>query len=74
MSAYLIEKQNDGSIVVRGKRLEQFTKMTDFSSEGGIRRFRDVIDRIGLKNALNRERQDNDSQVLIGDTSIEQYL
>jgi len=48
--------------------------MTDFSSEGGVRRFRDVIERIGLKNALKREQECDDTPLRIGDISIEQYL
>ncbi|MBU1123390.1 Obg family GTPase CgtA, partial [Patescibacteria group bacterium] len=74
MGAYVIEKQSDDTIIVTGKRLEQFTKMIDFSSEGAVRRFRDVVKRIGLKKALEKEGFDEGVIVIIGDINVESYL
>ena len=48
--------------------------MTDFSKEGGIRRFRDVLDRIGLKKALIKERGESGSSVYIGEIRVDRYL
>jgi GTP-binding protein len=73
MGAYSISKDDTG-IHITGKRIEQLTKMTDFSSSGALLRFKDVLDRIGLKNAINRERGDTDAKVFIGDISIDSYL
>jgi len=73
MGAYHLETKPDG-IYVTGKRLEQFTKMTDFSKEGGVRRLRDVIDRIGLKKALVKERGESELPVYIGEIRVDGYL
>jgi GTP-binding protein len=55
MGAYRIERREDGAIIVSGTRIEQFTKMTDFAAPGAVQRFRDVVDRIGLRRAVARE-------------------
>jgi len=73
MGAYRIERKGD-SLIVRGKRIEQFTKMTDFHSEGGVRRFRDVVERIGLHKALEHERGAKEISVFIGDVQIDDFL
>ncbi|MBU0767169.1 GTPase ObgE [Patescibacteria group bacterium] len=73
MGAYHMETKPDG-IYVTGKRLEQFTKMTDFSKEGGVRRLRYVIDRIGLKKAIKKERGESDIPVYIGEIRVDGYL
>jgi len=74
MGTYKLVKNNDGSILITGKRLEQFTKMTDFGNDGGIHRFRDVVDRIGLLKAIRRERGESEAPVYIGTTKIDQYI
>lgn len=73
MGAYRIEARDD-AIHVFGKRLEQFTVMTDFHSEGGLARFRDVLDRIGLRRELDRLRKNRPLQVIIGTTRVDGYL
>ena len=72
MGAFRLVKGN-GMVVVRGKRVEQFASMTDFGSEGAMRRFQDVIERIGLKRAIKRESDEN-TQIYIGDVRVDQYL
>ena len=74
MGAYRIEQNDDGSIVVYGKRLEQLVKMTNFESTGGVQRFKDVIERIGLIRALKKVRENDDSAVYIGEIKVDQYL
>ena len=74
MGAYRIEQDAQGAIIVRGKRLEQFTVMTDFQSEGGLARFRDVLDRIGLRRELRRLRAEKDLPVCIGKVAVDAYL
>lgn len=74
MGAYRIEKKQDGSVVVRGKRLEQFTRMTNFESSGGLDRFRNVIDRVGLTRALKQARKDPEAPVYIGDMRVDEWL
>lgn len=74
MGAYRIERTSSGDVIVRGKRLEQFTVMTNFGSTGGVDRFRDVLERIGLMKALRRERRNSGGAVYIGQTRIDDYL
>ena len=74
MGAYRILREEDGSLHVEGKRLEQLTVMTDFGSEGGVRRFRDICERIGLVNALQREGMDKKTPVYIGEVKVNEYL
>lgn len=75
MGAYRLEKKQDGTVYIRGRRLEQFTKMTNFDSDGGIDRFRYVIDRIGLLKALKPHRKDEDEMpIYIGDIRVNEYL
>ncbi len=75
MGAYRIEAKQDGTIIIRGKRLEQFAKMTNFESPGGVNRFRDVIDRIGLLKSLKPYRKgEEDPLMYIGSVRIDEYL
>lgn len=71
MGAYLIEKAQDGTIKISGRRLEQFTAMTDFESEGAVRRFRDVLERIGLTKAIRKLRSEQEVPVFIGKTRVD---
>ena len=74
MGAYRIDKMQDGSLKISGKRLEQFTVMTDFSNEGAVRRFRDVLERIGLLKGIQKLRGDHESPVFIGKTRVDTHL
>ena len=74
MAAFRIERSEDGSLLVRGKRLEQLVRMTDVSQEGALRRFRDIVERIGLKRALGRAGMTDGTTVYIGDIQVNAYL
>lgn len=74
MGAYRIEKQKDGSFWIHGKRLEQLTVMTDFSSDSAVRRFRDVCDRIGLLRSLHHEGMEESTPVHIGGIRVDRFL
>jgi GTP-binding protein len=74
MGAYRIDRDPDGTIRVTGKRLEQFTVMTDYDNESGVRRFIDVIDRIGLLKTLRRMLREKKASVYIGATKVDEYL
>lgn len=69
MGAFKIEKLED-RIIVRGKRLEQFTKMTNFGQTGARERFKNVTERVGLKKALERTGATHSSTVFIGDSDV----
>lgn len=72
MGAYRIEELND-RIVIRGKRIEQFVSMTNFESDGAMRRFHDVFDRIGLTKALKRVRHGS-QPVYVGSVRVDEVL
>lgn len=74
MGAYRIERGNDGSVVVRGERIEQFAVMTDFESTGAMQRFHDVINRIGLAQGLRRLHLPPGTSIFIGRTRIDPHL
>ena len=74
MGAYKIQKSRDGEIVISGKRIVQFTVMTNFDNESAVRRFLDVLDRIGLLKALKKLRTKDAVPVYIGAIRIDSYL
>ena len=76
MGAYRLDKKQDGTVIIRGKRLEQFTRMTNFESSGGVDRFRFVIDKIGLAKALRQHRKGDfeEAAVFIGDINVTEYI
>jgi GTP-binding protein len=74
MGAYKITREDDRTIRVTGKRIEQFTVMTDFGNEGAILRFKDVLEKIGLGKAIARERGESGADVFIGTIRIDTYL
>jgi len=72
MGTYRIEKI-EGGVRVVGKRLEQFVSMTDFSSVGAKKRFRNVAERIGLLKALKKTLEARE-KVMIGKKKVSEYL
>jgi len=73
MGDFRIEKREDGALIVHGKRLEQFTRMTDFSGEGGQKRFLDVLKRIGLLGKLRKAGEEH-REIFIGTVRIDSHL
>lgn len=73
MGAYRVTYE-EGRILVKGKRLEQFTKMTNFGNTGGVQRFLHVIEKIGLNKAIRHARKSDDDIVLIGQTDVTSFL
>lgn len=73
MGNYAVTVEDD-VIRISGKRLEQFTVMTDFGSQGAIIRFRDVLDKIGLRKEVNKLRKDDSMQVLIGEIDVSEFV
>jgi GTP-binding protein len=46
--------QEDDTFVITGQRIEQFARRTDFESEEGLQRLRDIMRRAGIIHELNR--------------------
>ncbi len=74
MGAFRLKKLQNGEIRINGKRLEQFTKMTNFDSVGGQERFRDVLERVGVLKAIKQAKPAEDAPIFIGDIRIDGYL
>lgn len=74
MGAYKVQTVSNGALQVTGKRLEQFTVMTDWNSTGAYKRFIDVLERIGLLKVIKKHMQESDAPVYIGSTRIDQHL
>ncbi len=67
--AFVIEKEGE-IFRVHGKRIEQIVVMTDWEIQSGIRRFRDIVERTGLKKALERAGATEESTVFIGEVEV----
>lgn len=75
MGAFRISVDEHGRILVTGKRIEQFTVMTNFASPGAIDRFRYVTDGIGLSKAIRRHHKEHpDAPVFIGTVDVSEYI
>ena len=73
MGAYRVT-YTEGRIQVKGRRLEQFTKMTNFDLAGALQRFQHVTEKIGLPKAVRHARQSEDDSVFIGDVDVTAYI
>jgi GTPase len=68
MGSYQITREGE-SVRITGKRLEQFTRMTDFGSAGAMNRYIDVLKKIGLLSVIKKDIEAG-RQVTIGEISI----
>ncbi len=74
MGSYRVEQREDGSVLVTGRRLEQFVRMTDFKNQGAVLRFADVLKRIGLQKALEKLGGGTGTKVFIGSVDVSDHL
>jgi GTP-binding protein len=63
--AYQVTKAGD-IFIVTGERIEKFGRRTDFSSEEGVQRLRDIMRRAGILHELNRQGIEAGQTVQIG--------
>ncbi|HEX5456030.1 MAG TPA: GTPase ObgE [Candidatus Saccharimonadales bacterium] len=61
--SWKVVKSKDG-FKVRGKKIERFALRTDFESEGGVQRLRDIMRKTGIMHELERRK------IETGDTII----
>jgi len=64
--AFSITKKGD-KFIVHGQRIEQFARRTDFSSDEGLQRLRDIMRRAGIMHELNRIGIKPGQTITIGD-------
>ena len=74
MGAYKIAVDDDGTIRITGKRIEQLVVMTEFMSVGAVLRLQDIVEKIGLKKALKKEMKDEETKVFIGDIDVTEHI
>jgi GTP-binding protein len=54
-NAFSIEREDDGTFCVTGRKIEKLVAMTDFANYEGLRRFQRIWRHLGIEGAL-RER------------------
>ncbi|HVI69091.1 MAG TPA: GTPase ObgE [Magnetospirillaceae bacterium] len=63
--AWRVQKK-DGMFVVSGTKIEKFAGRTNFSSEPGRRRLRDIMRRMGITHELDRQGIKHGDTIVIG--------
>ncbi|HSW81533.1 MAG TPA: GTPase ObgE [Candidatus Saccharimonas sp.] len=64
-SAWNVARQ-DGEFVVTGQKIEKFAARTNFTSEPGMRRLRDIMRRTGIMHELERQGVKPGDTIVIG--------
>ena len=62
-------KKTKNGYLVTGRKIERFAERTDFSSDFGIQRLRDIMKKMGILNQLRRDGIDSGDKIIIGDPS-----
>jgi GTP-binding protein len=70
--AFSIVKEGK-TYVISGQRIEQFAKRTDFMSEEGVQRLRDIMRRAGILHELNRMGIEAGQTIKIGSAGSMTY-
>lgn len=60
----------DNHFVVTGRKIERFAERTDFDSNHGVERLRDIMGKMGIMHQLRRMDVEPDQKVVIGDPPI----
>ena len=66
---FFVEKEGDGFRVV-GKKVERFFVMTNFDQEQAVSRFQNILRKMGVEKALERQGIAPGDPVYIGDTEF----
>jgi GTP-binding protein len=69
MNSWHIEKE-DNHFVVTGRKIERFAERTDFESNHGVERLRDIMNKMGIMHQLRRMDIAPDQKIVIGKPSI----
>jgi GTP-binding protein len=70
--AYDVTKEGD-IFIVTGERIERFAKRTDFNSDQGVQRLRDIMRRAGILHELVRQGIEAGQTIQIGTTGSLTY-
>lgn len=75
-SGWWVSKQDDGSYLVTGTKIERFARRTDFDNEFGINRLRDILRKLGIAGELVKQGAAGESVIEIAGrrfTLLEQW-
>jgi len=61
--------KTDNGFLVTGRKIERFAERTDFSSDFGIQRLRDIMKKMGILNQLRRDGINSGDKIIIGEPS-----
>jgi GTP-binding protein len=65
-TAWSVTKEDDGTFVVRGPKIERFASRTHFESDEGVQRLRDIMRKMGISHELVRRGIASGDTILIG--------
>jgi GTP-binding protein len=63
--AWRVERRN-GEFVITGSKIEKFAERTNFSTEAGVRRLRDIMQKMGIMHELARQGIQPGDTIVIG--------
>ena len=64
---WVIEQEEDGVVVVRGREIERFAMRTDFDSDDGMVRLRDILRKKGVMRRLEDLEIQESTRIYFGD-------
>lgn len=70
---FTITEKPEGTFIINGKRIEQIAKMTDWNNTSAIQRFRDIVARSGIKDALEKGGASEKSTVVVGSVDVSHH-
>ncbi len=68
-----VSKQDDGSFIVTGRKIERFASRTDFDNPQGVRRLRDIMRKMGIMHELTRQGIAPEAKIKIAKVGKIQY-
>ena len=60
-----VEKQDDGSFLVTGAKIEKFARRTDMDNYASVNRLRDILKKFGIRAELTSQGAEPDSIIEI---------
>lgn len=75
-NAWWVSKNDDGSYLVTGVKIERFARRTDFANEFGVNRLRDILGKLGVTSELTKQGATGESIIEIAGhrfTLVEQW-
>jgi GTP-binding protein len=73
MNSWHIEKV-DNHFVITGRKIERFAERTDFDSNHGVDRLRDIMNKMGIMHQLRRMDVEPDQKISIGKPTIGNFF